>query len=98
MEVMDLLSLLKKPESKTLEFKRDLSSANSVLQTIGAFANTAGGTLLIGVEDAARHVRGVRNPLDLEERLANLISDNIIPRLVSGERVTSAGDSVYPQR
>ncbi len=47
-----------------------------------AFANTAGGTLLVGVEDKSRHVRGVRGPLDLEERLANLISDLIVPRLM----------------
>lgn len=47
-----------------------------------AFANTAGGTLLIGVEDRTRHVRGVKDPLELEERIANLISDRIAPRLV----------------
>ncbi len=47
-----------------------------------AFANTAGGRLLIGVEDETRHVRGASEPLDLEERVANLISDRIAPRLV----------------
>ncbi len=47
-----------------------------------AFANTAGGTLLLGVEDRSRRVRGVADPLALEERLANLISDRIAPRLV----------------
>ena len=47
---MDLLSLLKRPEGKTLEFKRDLSSPQSALRTVVAFANTAGGTLLLGVE------------------------------------------------
>jgi predicted HTH transcriptional regulator len=79
---MDLLDLLKRPESKMLEFKRDLSSPDGALKTIVAFANTAGGTLLIGVEDRSRHVRGVADPLDQEERLANLISDRISPRLV----------------
>ena len=79
---MDLLDLLKRPEGKTLEFKRDLSSPDGVLRAIVAFANTAGGTVLVGVEDRTRHVRGVTEPLDLEERLANLISDHIVPRLV----------------
>lgn len=79
---MDLVELLTLPEGKTLEFKRDLSSSQAVLKTIVAFANTAGGTLLVGVEDKSRHVRGVREPLDLEERLANLISDSVVPRLV----------------
>ena len=79
---MDLVDLLKRPEGKTLEFKRDLSAPDGVLRTIVAFANTSGGTLLVGVEDRSGHVRGVRGPLDLEERLANLISDRVAPRLV----------------
>ena len=79
---MRLVDLLKHSEGKTLEFKRDLSSPKSALCAIVAFANTAGGTLLIGVEDRTREVRGVSNALDLEEQLANLISDRIEPRLV----------------
>ena len=79
---MNLLDWLRHPESKTLEFKRDLSSPEGTMRTIVAFANTGGGTLLIGVEDRTRHVRGVGDPLALEERLANLISDQIAPRLV----------------
>jgi predicted HTH transcriptional regulator len=80
--VKDLVEILKRPEGKTLEFKRDLSSPDGALKTIVAFANTAGGTLLVGVEDRSRHVRGVPDPLDLEERLANLVSDRISPRIV----------------
>jgi len=79
---MDLVELLRRPEGKTLEFKRDLSSPDGALKTIVAFANTAGGTLLVGVEDGTRHVRGVSDPLHVEERIANLLSDSIAPRLV----------------
>jgi len=79
---VDIIETLKRPEGKTLEFKRDLSSPDGALRTLVAFANTAGGTLLIGVEDATRHVRGVKAPLDLEERLASMISDSIAPRLM----------------
>lgn len=78
----DLTALLRRPEGKTLEFKRDLSSPAGVLKTIVAFANTAGGTLLIGVDDETTSVRGIEDPLDVEERLANLVSDRIAPRLV----------------
>ena len=74
--------MLKGSESKTLEFKRDLSSPDGVLRTIVAFANTAGGVLLLGVENATRNVHGVAEPLAMEERLANLISDRILPRLI----------------
>jgi len=55
------------PGGQTLEFKRDLSAPEGALKTIIAFANTAGGTLVVGVEDW--HVRGVHDPLALEESL-----------------------------
>ncbi len=38
---MDLLDALRRPEGKTLEFKRDLSSPEGLLRTVVAFANTA---------------------------------------------------------
>ncbi len=79
---MDLTEILREPEGKTLEFKRDLSSRNPFLRSVAAFANTAGGTILIGIEDQPRRVRGVREPLALEERVTNLISDAISPQLL----------------
>lgn len=47
-------SLLSQPEGKTLEFKRDLSSPKPLLKTLVAFANSAGGRLVIGVDDSKR--------------------------------------------
>ena len=79
---MRLTEILRQTEGKNLEFKRDLSSPARFLRTIVAFANTAGGIILIGVEDRTKHIRGVSDPLDLEERVVNLISDSIKPRLV----------------
>src|SRR5688572_24588732 len=79
---MDIARLLQQPEGKTLEFKRDLSSSDRVLHSLIAFANTAGGILIVGVDDRTKNVRGVADPLKEEERLANLISDCIVPRLV----------------
>jgi ATP-dependent DNA helicase RecG len=79
---MDVETLLSRPEGKTLEFKRDLSSPRSVLRTLVAFANSAGGRVVIGVADRSRDVVGVDRPLDVEERLASLIADSIEPRLL----------------
>jgi ATP-dependent DNA helicase RecG len=80
--VVRLEELLKGQEGKTLEFKRDLSSPEGILKCMVAFANTAGGIIIIGVEDGSRHVRGVQDVLAAEEKLANLISDSIRPRLI----------------
>jgi ATP-dependent DNA helicase RecG len=77
-----LADLLIQHEDKTLEFKRDLSSPENLIRTIVAFSNGAGGTLLIGVDDRTRQVRGIAEPTRIEEQLSNLISDRIEPRLV----------------
>ena len=68
-------------EGKTLELKRDLSSPEGPLRTIVAFANSAGGRLVVGVADDGT-VMGVDDPLAEEERIANLIDDRISPQLV----------------
>ena len=56
--VMDLVEMLRKPEGKTLEFKRDLSSPAGFLCTVVAFANTSGGTVLIGNADCSQGTDG----------------------------------------
>lgn len=74
---MNLAELLTHPEEKTLEFKRDLSSPDGLLRSLTAFANTAGGILLVGVEDGTRQVRGVKDALLEEERLTNLLASQV---------------------
>ena len=86
--------MLKQPEGKRLEFKRDLSSHRPIIKTLLAFANTAGGRLIVGVNDD-RSVIGVEHPLDEEERICNLIADSISPRLVPNvELMTVEGKTV----
>jgi len=95
MNSLPLDQLLREPESKTLEFKRDLSSPKPLLKTLVAFANTAGGRLIIGVADD-KTIFGFEQPLDEEERLANMIADSIAPRLVPNiEMVSARGNPVW---
>jgi ATP-dependent DNA helicase RecG len=74
--------LLKRHEDKTLEFKRDLSSPDRVIATLVAFANSAGGVVVLGVADGTRAVVGVGDPTAVEERLSNLVADRIAPSLL----------------
>ena len=78
---MDINALLSSPEGKTLEFKRDMSSVKPILKTLVAFANTAGGTLIIGRADVGEII-GVGDVLADEERLANLIADSTAPAMM----------------
>ena len=75
--------LFQRGEGKTLEFKRNLSSPKNLLKTMVAFANSAGGRMIIGVDDKTRSPVGIKNPLDEEERLCNLIEQwgSGIPRI-----------------
>ena len=65
-----------------------------LLKTLVAFANTAGGRLIVGVADD-HQVLGVSHPLDEEERLCSLIADGIAPRLVPNvEMITVDGKTL----
>ncbi|MBL8755544.1 MAG: putative DNA binding domain-containing protein [Planctomycetes bacterium] len=79
---MDIEELLSRTEGKTLEFKRNAASPAGLLRTVAAFANTAGGTIVIGVDSRDRSIHDIADPLMEEERVANLVSDAIRPQLV----------------
>ena len=57
---MTIAQLINEPESKTLEFKREMSSPRPLLKTLVAFANAAGGRLVLGVTDD-RQVIGIES-------------------------------------
>lgn len=86
---MDIIKLAKLPESKTLEFKRDTSSLDSILKSIIAFANTAGGIILIGVEDDGTIV-GLADPHHIQEQVANAIAHRIKPQILPDFHVIEA--------
>ncbi len=64
------------PESEAIEYKREMT--NSFLKTVSAFANFNGGVIEFGIDDDLT-VRGIENPIQFAESLANKINDNIKP-------------------
>ncbi len=76
-----LKELLDQPEGREIEFKENTKSLQKIVQTIVAFANTAGGTLVIGVKDKTKEIVGLDDALQDEERLASAIADSICPQL-----------------
>lgn len=77
-----LEELLARSESKTLEFKENAHSLSKIVQTVIAFANTAGGTLVVGIQDKTKNVIGLEKILQDEERIANAIADSVTPTLL----------------
>ena len=73
---------LARDEGKTLEFKENCQPLQRIVRTAVALANTAGGSIVIGLKDKTKEVVGLLNPLEDEERLANAFADGIRPLLV----------------
>jgi ATP-dependent DNA helicase RecG len=78
---MRIESLINRHEGKDLEFKENLDSKNGILATIIAFSNTAGGKLVLGINDKTHAITGISDPHLAEEKLSNIISDSIEPRI-----------------
>jgi ATP-dependent DNA helicase RecG len=81
--------LLAENEGKTIEFKESTRSLGGIMKTVVAFANTSGGTIVIGVQDKTRELIGLSKILFEEERLANAITDNILPLLTPDIEIQS---------
>ncbi len=71
---------LRMGESSVLEFKAEKARSDSIAKEIAAFANTQGGTLLIGVMDDGT-VEGVSDRR-VEQRVVQICRNNVSPSLI----------------
>ena len=84
--MMNLFQEIGQGESKTLEFKESFPKNIAIAKTVIAFANGAGGKLIIGVNDQGRIVGIDEDSLfETQDRIASIIYDvcypNIIPEI-----------------
>ncbi|NCT57496.1 MAG: hypothetical protein GW760_07320 [Legionella sp.] len=84
---MDIIKLSQLGEGNTLEYKRNTDALDSILKSVSAFANTAGGIILIGIEDNGTIV-GVSDIGKIQEQLSNSILNRIKPQLIPEITVT----------
>lgn len=73
-----LQTLLQQGENNAVEFKSAGVSVDGLAKEIVAFANTLGGSILIGVEDNGS-ISGVNNAPQIEEWVTNICRQNVIP-------------------
>ena len=71
-------TLIQQGENTQIEFKSAAARPESIAREIVAFANTLGGSLLIGIEDDGS-ITGIES--SIETRIANISRNNIIPAL-----------------
>ena len=76
----ELLEMIRNGENSGVEFKRDTIDNRAMAKEIVAFANLAGGYLLLGVDDDGSIVGVTR--ANLEEWVMNACRDKIRPELI----------------
>ncbi|MGD2085817.1 MAG: ATP-binding protein [Candidatus Aminicenantes bacterium] len=76
----ELLEMIRNGENSGVEFKRDTIDNRSMAKEIVAFANLAGGYLLLGIDDDGSIVGVTRN--NLEEWVMNACRHKIRPELI----------------
>jgi len=78
MSLDEIMRLIDNGESSRVEFKSEREKNVDFAKEITAFANSAGGYILVGVEDDGT-ISGVNNLAKLEERIYNICSDSTRP-------------------
>lgn len=90
----NIKQLIAKGENTAVEFKNAGVSPKSLANEIVAFANTNGGTVLIGVEDDGQ-ITGIKESDVSEEWAANIARNNLIPSIdLNIEKVDIEGKKV----
>ena len=79
MESLNIQRLIAKGESDVLEFKS--SFGKDVIETICAFANHKGGTVLVGVAEGGKVV-GVTCGVESIQNWVNEIKQNTMPSII----------------
>ena len=87
----DIEELIERGETQSLEFKESLRLKDEIGETVSAFSNSDGGTVIIGVSDDGG-VTGVEIGKNTVEELANYIKRNTDPRIFPRIEITETKD------
>jgi len=85
--------LIGEGEGERLEFKKSLAEREEVLETITAFSNTRGGTILVGVDDHG-NVIGMDFKKGELESLESLINQLIEPKVYPDFKIIPYGNKL----
>ena len=88
---VDLKNLIQTGESSFLEFKHQVASPEKIAREIAAFANTKGGTILIGVSDNGEMV-GVEGYFEEEFLLNQAALQECVPAVPISIEMLHVGD------
>jgi ATP-dependent DNA helicase RecG len=87
----DLSTLIAQGESETLEFKKSTGQLSRAIETLTAFANTSGGTIIFGVDEQGNIV-GQQIADSTIREISNKIIETISPRLYPSVTAGNIGE------
>lgn len=90
MLVSELLEIINGGENYYIEFKEEQVKAKDLGEEIVAFANSEGGTIIIGVADDGS-IKGVSND-KIEETIMNICRNNVVPNIIPNFEILSIED------
>jgi predicted HTH transcriptional regulator len=93
-QLFDLRLLVAQGEGIQLEFKRRATHPEKVVREMIAFANTHGGTLLVGVDDDGS-VLGVKYPEEESMGIVEAIQKSCRPQLVYHESLIALSENKF---
>lgn len=79
MNAIELLDIISDKETSTVQFKREITHNDSLAAEIVAMANSLGGMILLGVVDKTGDIVGVNLNSNINERIANIATNNVKP-------------------
>ena len=80
MDYKELVRIVKQGEGLHIEFKLKTNHPEKIIREIVAFANTAGGYLLVGIDDTGQ-IKGLKNPQGDRYVLEKAIATQCIPAI-----------------
>ena len=95
-----LNAMIIKGENEHTEFKYDLDkNSNEFLESVVSFANTDGGSILLGVNDEGRIVGSLEDFVKMEKRINGLINNRCEPNIpIKIESVNLEGNPIIVVR
>jgi predicted HTH transcriptional regulator len=96
--MMKINELIKQPEGRRLEFKESLPTSADLTKTIVAFANDAGGELLIGIKNEPRELVGLPENELMQSDSRPMLSGDCAGYFVSWQRWRAIYTGYHLQR
>jgi len=101
----DLINLIKKGESQSLEFKKSFAEQKEILQSICAFSNTNDGKILVGVSDEGEPLGTQigkntleRIPQKIRESFDSVVFPLLIVEKIEGKNIVVIDVSEAPEK